>query len=120
MGMRHLIVLIKRELFDNLASSRYILMSILCVALCVTSIVLMSHDYERRLERTGSSNWRLTKPVEPLSLIARGTDEFLGREFSAQNHARYQMIGQIFNYYGEEHHIFDHFTTSDWYSAIQS
>ena len=112
--MRHLSVLIKRELFDNLTSSRYILMSILCLVLCVTSIVLMSHDYERRLERTGSSNWRLTKPVEPLSLIARGTDEVVGRSLSAQNHARYQVIGQIFHYYGEEHHVFDLFTTPDF------
>ena len=112
--MRHLSVLIKRELFDNLTSSRYILMSILCVALCVTSIVLMSYDYERRLKRTGSSNWRLTKPVEPLSLIARGTDEFIGRPLTPQTHARYQAIGQTYHYYGEEHHIFDLFTTPDF------
>lgn len=113
--MRHLSVLIKRELFDNLTSSRYILTSALCLALCLTSIIVMTHDYERRLKRSSLGNWwGLTKPVEPLSLIARGTDEFLGREFTARDHPRYQVIGQIYHYYGEEHHIFDLFTTPDF------
>ena len=119
--MRHLSLLIKRELFDNLTSSRYVLTSTLCLALCLTSIIVMTSDYERRLKRASLSNWwSLAKPVEPLSLLARGTDEFLGREFTAQDHPRYQVIGQIFHHYGEEHHIFDLFTTPDFVYFIST
>ena len=118
--MRHLSVLIKRELFDNLTSSRYILISVLCLTLCVTSIVLMSHDYERRLKRASLSDWALNKPASPVSLIARGTDEFVGRPLSPRTHGRYQVIAQIYYWAGEEHHMFDLFTTPDFVYIIST
>ena len=91
--MRLLGVLIKRELLDNLTSSRYILTSVLCIALCITSVILMNHDYENRLKRRELShnvggnpnifdwgrNYIIAKPPVPLSLISKGTEEVLGR-----------------------------------------
>ena len=121
--------LVRRELAENLSSSRYVLTSILCVALCFTSISLMSHDYESRVARSslghsvsGVSNMiegervspTIVKPPEPLSLIARGLDETMGRtlvmsESLPANH----VAAEVFNYYGEEHHLFDLFTAPD-------
>ena len=49
--MHALGTLIKRELFEHLTSSRYVVTSILCAALCVTSIILMSYDYANRRKR---------------------------------------------------------------------
>jgi len=73
-----LITLIKRELFDNLISSRHVLTSVLCVVLCLASIVLMAHDYEARIKRSDSSpEYNIAKPPQPLSLIARGADEVI-------------------------------------------
>jgi ABC-type transport system involved in multi-copper enzyme maturation permease subunit len=124
--MRTLSILIKRELLENLASIRYILISILCIALCLTSIILLSSDYENRLKRSnlsqqvhGVSNlfeWEpvVAKPPAPLSVIAKGVDEAMGRPVLPANHPRYHVIGEVFNYYGEEHHLFDLFTTPDF------
>ena len=89
--MRVLGILVKRELFDNLTSSRYVLTSVLCVALCVTSIVLMLEDYTYRQKRFNLSDnvsgmhhnlshrQIFAKPPQPLSVMARGIDEVIGR-----------------------------------------
>ena len=88
--MRLLSTLIRRELLENLTSPRYVLTTVLCLGLCMTSIVLMSDDYERRLERYNvmMSNMteeelrrslRFAKQPQPLSVIARGVDEVMGR-----------------------------------------
>jgi ABC-type transport system involved in multi-copper enzyme maturation permease subunit len=88
--MRLLRALIQRELLEDLTSSRYVLTSVLCVVLCMTSIVLMSHDYERRLHRYNTWMSAMTeeklhrtlcfaKRPRPLSVIARGVDEVMGR-----------------------------------------
>jgi hypothetical protein len=84
-NMRVLGTLIKRELFEHLTSSRYVVTSILCAVLCVTSIVLMSHDYANRRKRFDLSHnvsglrempkdrLLIAKPPQPLSIIAKGT-----------------------------------------------
>ncbi len=78
--MHLLITLIKRELVDNLTSSRYVLTSVLCVILCLASIILMAHDYEERIKRFDSiPEYSIAKPPQPLSLMARGVDEVIGR-----------------------------------------
>ena len=129
--MRILITLIKRELVENLTSSRYILTSILCVALCLTSIVLMSHDYETRLKRFNLRNNVhglsafgvegedtspvIARPPQPLSVIARGVDEVIGRTARVnQWQPGDEPVAEFFNYYSEVHHLFDLFTTPDF------
>ena len=114
--MRLLITLIKHELQENLTSGRYVLTSILCVALCVTSVVLMTYDYENRRKRfelsdnvhgTGDltkAGIPIAKPPVPLSLIAKGTEEVVGRPFTLAN-PRYSVIGHVFSNYWEEHHL---------------
>lgn len=88
--MRLLWTLIQRELLEDLTSSRYILASVLCVVLCLTSVVLMSDDYQRRLERysfqmSGVTQEQLqtrlsfAKRPQSLSVMARGVDEVMGR-----------------------------------------
>ena len=85
--MRLLGVLIKRELLDNLTSSRYVLASVLCIVLCITSVILMNNDYDNRIKRHELSHnvggkpnildWStadiIAKPPVPLSLISKGT-----------------------------------------------
>ena len=79
--MNLLITLIKRELVDNITSSRYVLTSVLCVVLCLASMVLMVHDYQARINLSisipESADWEedVAKPPQPLSLMARGVDE---------------------------------------------
>ena len=63
--------LIKHELIDNLTSGRYILTSIVCIVLCVISIVLMSHDYQHR-EKASNLARGISRPPQPLSLVAQG------------------------------------------------
>ena len=88
--MRLLWTLIQRELLENLASVRYVLTSVLCLTLCIASIVLMSDDYRRRLARYSvlmsdmteeelKRSLRFAKQPQPLSVIARGVDEVMGR-----------------------------------------
>lgn len=118
--MRFLGTIIKRELVDNLTSSRYILVSVLCIILCLTSIILMTHDYNERLNQLKSiPDYTITiSPPEPLSVIARGTDEVAGRAFQPSGHGRYQVIGLIFDRYGEEHHLFALFIPPDFVYII--
>ncbi len=125
--MRLLGILIKRELFDNLTSSRYILTSVLCIALCITSVILMNHDYENRIKRRELSHnvggkpnifdwgWReiIAKPPVPLSLLSKGTEEVLGRPALPQR-SHEGVIVFFYDYFGEEHHLFDLFTTPDF------
>lgn len=60
--MHTLGVLSKRELLENLTSNRYILMSFLCVALCLTSIALMSSDaYIATLDRQTRTGQHLAR-----------------------------------------------------------
>ena len=125
--MRVLGILVKRELFDNLTNSRYILTSVLCVALCVTSIVLMLEDYTYRQKRSDlgnnvsgmhndlSNRQIFAKPPQPLSAIARGIDEVVGRTLLIANwQPEEEPVAHVFNYYGEEHHLFDLFTIPDF------
>ena len=53
--MHQLANLIKHELIDNLTSGCYILTSIVCIVLCVVSIVLMSHDYQHREKQSNQT-----------------------------------------------------------------
>ena len=129
--------LIKRELVDNLTSGRYILTSILCVTLCVASIILMSHNYDNRVKDFnlrhylyGMSHWGqydgdasdksiyiVAKPPQPLSLVAIGTDAVMVRPHSPAG-ARYDVIAEFKHYYGEQHHLFDLFTTPSFVYAV--
>ncbi len=125
--MHLLIILIKRELLDNLTSSRYVLTSVLCIVLCITSVILMDHDYENRLKRRELSHsvggkpnifdwgWReiIAKPPVPLSLISKGTEEVLGRP-ALPCRPQGGVIAFFYDYFGEEHHLFDLFTTPDF------
>lgn len=128
--VRILGILIKRELLDNLTSSRYVLASILCIALCLASIILMNHDYDNRLKRHefshtvgGKTNifdwsmWRtpdiIAKTPVPLSLVSKGTEEVLGRPVLPQD-ANHRVIALFYSFFGEEHHLFDLFTTPDF------
>ena len=109
--MNLLVTIIKRELVDNLTSSRYALTSVLCVVLCLVSIVLMSHDYEARIKRSDSiTGYSIAKSPQPLSLVARGVDEVIGRAIQPDGHGRYSVIGRLYENYGEEHNLFDLFT----------
>jgi ABC-type transport system involved in multi-copper enzyme maturation permease subunit len=123
--------LIKRELFEHLTSSRYLVTSILCAALCVMSIILMSHDYANRRKRFDLSHnvsglrempkdrLLIAKPPQPLSIIAKGTEEVIGRTLLIGGwQPEEEPIAQVFNYYGEEHHLFDLFTTPDFVYVI--
>lgn len=103
--------LIKHELIDNLTSGRYILTSIVCIVLCVISIVLMSHDYQHR-EKESNLARGISRPPQPLSLIAKGTNEI--RPVIPNFHPRYNVIGQVFMRFGEERHIFELFETPDF------
>ena len=129
--MRVLGILVKRELFDNLTSSRYILTSVLCLTLCIMSIVLMSEDYAHRQKRfylshnvSGMHNnlshrQIIAKPPQPLSTMARGIDEVLGRTLHiAAWQPEEEPVAHVFNYYGEEHHLFDLFTIPDFVYII--
>ena len=109
--MRQLGNLVKHELIDNLTSGRYILTSIVCIVLCVISIVLMSHDYQHR-EKQSSLARGISMPPQPLSLIAKGTNEI--RPVIPNIHPRYNVIGQVFMRFGEERHIFELFATPDF------
>ena len=103
--------LIKHELIDNLTSGRYILTSIVCIVLCVVSIVLMSHDYQHR-EKQSNVARGISRPPQPLSLVAKGTNEV--RPVIPNYHPRYNVIGQVFMRFGEERHIFELFETPDF------
>lgn len=108
-------VLMRRELMDNLTSSRYVLTSVLCVILCLASIILMTHDYEERIKRFDSiPEYNIAKPPQPLSLMARGVDEVTGRSIQPHGHGRYEVIGLFSDRYGEEHSLFDLFTPPDF------
>ena len=109
--MHQLATLIKHELIDNLTSGRYILTSIVCIALCVVSIVLMSHDYQHR-EKQANLARGITRAPQPLSLIAKGTNEL--RPVAPNSHPRYVVIGKVFMRFGEERHIFELFETPDF------
>ena len=125
--MRLLGILIKRELLDDLTSSRYILTSVLCIVLCITSVILMNHDYENRLKRREIShnvggernifdwgrNYIIAKPPVPLSLLSKGTEEVLGRPALPQG-LQAGTIVFFYDYFGEEHHLFDLFTIPDF------
>ncbi len=103
--------LIKHELIDNLTSGRYILTSLVCIVLCVISIVLMSHDYQHR-EKQANLARGISIPPQPLSLVAKGTNEV--RPVIPNFHPRYNVIGQVFMRFGEERHIFELFETPDF------
>ena len=109
--MHQLGSLIKHELIDNLTSGRYILTSIVCIVLCVISIVLMSHDYQHR-EKQSNVARGISRPPQPLSLIANGTNEV--RPVIPNSHPRYNVIGRVFMRFGEERHIFELFETPDF------
>ena len=109
--MHQLGSLIKHELIDNLTSGRYILTSLVCIVLCVISIVLMSHDYQHR-EKQSNVARGISRPPQPLSLIANGTNEV--RPVIPNSHPRYNVIGQVFMRFGEERHIFELFETPDF------
>lgn len=109
--MHQLATLIKRELINNLTSGRYILTSIVCIVLCVVSIVLMSHDYQQREKQTNLARGVIRSP-QPLSLIAKGTNEV--RPVTPNSHPRYVVIGKVFMRFGEERHIFELFETPDF------
>lgn len=109
--MHQLANLIKHELTDNLTSSRYILTSIVCILLCIVSIVLMSNDYQHR-EKQSNLARGISRPPQPLSLVAKGTNEI--RPVIPNAHPRYNVIGQVFMRFGEERHIFELFETPDF------
>ena len=109
--MHQLANLIKHELIDNLTSGRYILTSIVCIVLCVVSIVLMSHDYQHRENQSNLASG-ITIPPQPLSLIAKGTNEV--RSVAPNVNPRYTVIGKVFMRFGEERHIFELFETPDF------
>ena len=109
--MHQLATLIKHELIDNLTSGRYILTSIVYIVLCVVSIVLMSHDYQHREKQTNLARG-ITRSPQPLSLIAKGTNEL--RPVTPNSHPRYDVIGTVFIRFGEERHIFELFETPDF------
>lgn len=90
--------LIKHELIGNLTSGRYILTSIVCIVLCVTSIVLMSRDYRHR-EKQSNLARGISIPPQPLSLLAKGTNEI--RPVIPNFHPRYNVIGQVFIRFGD-------------------
>ena len=124
--MRLLRTLIQRELLENLTSVRYGLTSILCLTLCITSIVLMSDDYRRRLARYNvlmsdmteeelKRSLRFAKQPQPLSVIARGVDEMMGRP--ARIHGwqpEEEPIAHVDGRSAEGQHLFDLFTTPDF------
>jgi ABC-type transport system involved in multi-copper enzyme maturation permease subunit len=133
--MRLLRTLIQRELLEDLTSSRYVLTSVLCVVLCMTSIVLMSSDYGRRLERYNVRMLRMTeaelqrtlcfaKRPQPLSVIARGVDEVMGRPLNITGwQPEEEPIAHVGgrsaegqHLYGsaQGQHLFDLFTTPDF------
>ena len=113
--MPQLASLIKHELIDNLTSGRYILTSIVCVVLCVVSIVLMSHDYQHREKQSNLASG-ITRPPQPLSIVAKGTNEV--RPVTPNSHPRYVVIGQVFMRFGEERHIFELFETPDFVYVV--
>jgi ABC-type transport system involved in multi-copper enzyme maturation permease subunit len=133
--MRLLCTLIQRELLEDLTSSRYVLTSVLCVVLCMTSIVLMSGDYGRRLERYNVRMLRMTeaelqrtlsfaKRPQPLSVIARGVDDVMGRPLNITGwQPEEEPIAHVGgrsaegqHLYGsaQGQHLFDLFTTPDF------
>lgn len=129
--MRVFGTLIKHELLDHLTSGRYIAISILCVVLCVASIIVMSHDYISRQRRSDLSHnvsgvremppdrVIIAKPPQPLSIVAKGVEEVIGRPLLISGGQQIEEpIAQVFNYYGEEHHLFDLFTTPDFIYII--
>jgi ABC-type transport system involved in multi-copper enzyme maturation permease subunit len=133
--MRFLWTLIQRELLEDLTSSRYVLVSILCVVLCLTSIVLMSDDYKRRLERYNFQMSDMTqeqlqvrlsfaKRPQPLSVVARGVDEVMGRPLNITGwqpeeepiaHVGGRSAeGQHLYGFAQGQHLFALFTTPDF------
>lgn len=133
--MRLLWTLIQRELLEDLTSSRYILTSVLCVILCLTSIILMSEDYKRRMERYNFLMADMTqeellnrlsfaKRPQPLSVIARGVDEVMGRslnitglqpiEAPVAHVGGRSADGQHLYGFAQGQHLFALFTTPDF------
>lgn len=137
--MRFLRILIQRELLEDLTSGRYILTSILCLVLCITSIILMSDDYGRRLERYNFRMSGMTERVlqdrlcfakrpQSLSVIARGIDEVMGRSLNitgwqpeeepiahvgGRSAAGHHLYG-----FAQGQHLFDLFTTPDFVYVV--
>jgi len=133
--MRLLWTLIQRELLEDLTSSRYVLASMLCVVLCLTSIILMSDDYKRRLERYNFQMSDMTqeelqnrlsfaKRPQPLSVMARGVDEVMGRSLNITGwqpeeepiaHVGGRSAeGQHLYGFAQGQHLFALFTTPDF------
>jgi ABC-type transport system involved in multi-copper enzyme maturation permease subunit len=91
----------------------------------------MSHDYLSRQRRSDLSHnvsgvremppdrVIIAKPPQPLSIVAKGVEEVIGRPLLISGGQQIEEpIAQVFNYYGEEHHLFDLFTTPDFIYII--
>jgi len=76
----------RREILEGLGEWRTYLAAVLMLLLVSLGLFVMSGDYERRLrafehQRAESTATHLLLPPTPLSVLARGLDEPLGREF---------------------------------------
>jgi ABC-type transport system involved in multi-copper enzyme maturation permease subunit len=120
--MHIFVTLVKRELVGNLTNSRYVLTSVLCIVLCLTSVILMSNDYPKRLKRFDLRHYTyghraIAKSPAPLSLIAKGLDEVTGRPALPEGPQAYP-IAFPYTAYGEEQHLFDMVTTPDFVYVV--
>ncbi len=130
--MSGLTLIVTREIRDHLTSSRYIIVSVLCIILSVGSIVLMYNDFSIRQKRYSMHrNIRgvsvmpddipmVARPPQPLSVFAKGVEEYAGRPvYFGGTQPEDEPVGELFDHYGEEHHLFDLFTVPDFTYVIR-
>jgi hypothetical protein len=128
-GLRFVVT---RELRDHLTSSRYLIVSVLCIILSVASIVLMYNDFSIRQKRFSMHrNIRgmramsdkvpvVARPPQPLGIFAKGVGEHVGRPvYFSGTQPEDEPVGELFDYYGEEHHLFDLFVVPDFIYIIR-
>lgn len=78
--------IIKKEILENILSFRFMIITLLLAILISTSMYVMYHDYELRLEnyeilRPNGKEPIAIIPPAPLSIFAKGLDESIGRSY---------------------------------------
>jgi ABC-type transport system involved in multi-copper enzyme maturation permease subunit len=130
LGLRFIIA---RDLRDHLTSSRYVIVSVLCIILCISSMSLMYNDLSIRQKRfamhksiRGVRAMSDDVPVvarrpQPLSIFAKGVEEHAGRPvYFSGGQPQDEPVGELFDSYGEEHHLFDLSTVPDFAYVIRT
>jgi len=78
--------IIKKEILENISSYKFTIVTLLSIVLILTSLFIMSRDYQLRMEnyeilRPEPNDPTALVPPTPLSIFAKGLDENLCRSY---------------------------------------